>query len=75
MIYELTNLLLPSSGDLTLDSGDDDGTIVVKLPQNPLPQDGDNFTLQLLTPDGHAATLGDQSSCSVKVNNNVGEYN
>ena len=60
--------------DLPLEDGEQEIEIALKLPQHPLPQEEDRFTLKLDEPKGCNAKLGDITSCDVTVTNSFGEF-
>ena len=59
-------------GEVSLQDGDEESDIIIKLPQVPLPQEEDNFTVVLEKPTGFGAKLGKNTACDITINNNYG---
>ena len=60
-------------GEVVIEDSHQDGEIIIKLPQVPLPQKEEKFTVQLEKPKGFAASLGDNVTCNVHIQNDFGK--
>ena len=65
---------LSFSGEFPFNDDEDEGVIGLKLPQVPLPNEKEKFTVTLQSPTGYPAKLGEDKSCVVTVNHDLGEY-
>ena len=63
---------LQFAGKLSLDENVEEGEISVKLPQIPMANEKEKFTLELQKPRGFNAKLDAANKCNVTVTNSLG---